>query len=235
LLHAAPDPLREGIHLIAEHSYEELYEPVYQPSLSLQEALEQVLSLLESSNDRLSHIRYVWMVLILAMAVQPTVSYYQPSNPEAEQVIAKLTQWLVENASQTNSAQTAMKVHDASGVYRADSLSFSAEQAIPSLQVLSESLDVYHQAIQALDRSQAKDALLNILEDCLEGYAIFPGAQGRRELFNWWLLDVVPAVWNLLPPHQLYSAEQSTQSEALRTRYMSQLTDISAVIRQQYL
>ncbi|MFW6358897.1 MAG: hypothetical protein ACOC0N_06755, partial [Chroococcales cyanobacterium] len=47
--------------------------------------------------------------------------------------------------------------------------------------------------------------LLEILEDCFEGYAIFPGSQGRRDLLNWWLLDVVPAIWSFKSPESLYT------------------------------
>jgi hypothetical protein len=49
-----------------------------------------------------------------------------------------------------------------------------------------------------------EETLLEILDDCLEGYAIFPGSQGRRDLFNWWLLEVVPATWCLQFPESIY-------------------------------
>jgi hypothetical protein len=39
----------------------------------------------------------------------------------------------------------------------------------------------------------------------LEGYAIFPGSQHRRDLFNWWLLDVVPGIWCLKCPKKIYT------------------------------
>jgi hypothetical protein len=52
---------------------------------------------------------------------------------------------------------------------------------------------------------EAKKALLEILDDCFEGYAIFPGSQGKRDLFNWWLLEVVPATWCLHYPKTLYT------------------------------
>lgn len=38
-----------------------------------------------------------------------------------------------------------------------------------------------------------------------DGYAIFPGSELRRELFNWWLTDVIPATWNLRFPTQIYT------------------------------
>jgi hypothetical protein len=36
-----------------------------------------------------------------------------------------------------------------------------------------------------------------MVDDCLQGYAIVPGSEGRRSVFNWWLHVVVPAAWAL--------------------------------------
>ncbi|WP_049802503.1 hypothetical protein [Gloeothece verrucosa] len=65
--------------------------------------------------------------------------------------------------------------------------------------------------MRVIDPLQAKEAILEIIDDCLEGYAIFPGSQGRRELFNWWLLEVVPAAWCLKLPQHLYTIKGLSQ------------------------
>ena len=69
------------------------------------------------------------------------------------------------------------------------------DKNIDCFPTINECLDVFSQAIRVLNYNQSKEALLEILEHCLEGYAIFPGSSGRRELFDWWLLEVVPASW----------------------------------------
>jgi hypothetical protein len=62
-------------------------------------------------------------------------------------------------------------------------------------QALDEAVDVFENMLQVLESVKTRAAILNILDDCFQGYAIFPGSQGRRELFDWWLLDVVPSVF----------------------------------------
>lgn len=71
-------------------------------------------------------------------------------------------------------------------------------------QAIDEALDVFRNAVRVIDKTQAKAALLEMLDDCFEGYAIFPGSQGRRDLFNWWLLEAVPASWCLEFPRVVY-------------------------------
>jgi hypothetical protein len=61
----------------------------------------------------------------------------------------------------------------------------------------------------------------------LEGYAIFPGSYGRRELFDWWLLDVVPASWYLLPPNSIYSIDKLENGKNIAFRQMHKLQKIS--------
>ncbi len=72
-------------------------------------------------------------------------------------------------------------------------------------QAIDEALDVFRNALRVLDSSQAREALLEILDDCFEGYAVFPGSHGRRDLFNWWLMEAVPATWCLQFPQVVYT------------------------------
>ena len=73
------------------------------------------------------------------------------------------------------------------------------------IQALDEAVDVFENLLRSLESSQSQNALLEILDDCFQGYAIFPGSENRRDLFNWWLLDVVPAVWKLQAPQMFYT------------------------------
>ena len=72
-------------------------------------------------------------------------------------------------------------------------------------QALDEALDVFLNLLEMMDTQVIEAALIEILDDCFDGYAIFPGSQHRRELFNWWLTDVIPATWNLMFPTQIYT------------------------------
>jgi hypothetical protein len=57
----------------------------------------------------------------------------------------------------------------------------------------------------ALDPAAARPALLEMLDDCLAGYAVFPGSDGRRDLFNWFLVEAVPAAWSERLPDRIYT------------------------------
>jgi hypothetical protein len=72
-------------------------------------------------------------------------------------------------------------------------------------QAIDEALDVFRNALRVLESSQGREALLEILDDCFEGYAVFPGSHGRRDLFNWWLMEAVPATWCLQLPQVFYT------------------------------
>jgi hypothetical protein len=71
---------------------------------------------------------------------------------------------------------------------------------------------------------------LDILDDCLEGYAIFPGSYGRRELFDWWLLEVVPASWYLFPPSSIYFINELANEKIIVCRQMEKLEKISSAM-----
>ncbi|NEP59109.1 MAG: hypothetical protein F6K31_19140 [Symploca sp. SIO2G7] len=205
-----PDSLQKSLVRAWEQYYEELYEPEADGTVLLEEVLEEILNSFESSNQALNHIRYVWMALILACVVEPTVKYYQPNNPVPEATVNRLTDWLLVNIMEVFydrrylSRSSTSEVNNASVNVR----NLYSEKKIANFQVLSEALDIYTSAIKTLEENYAVKALLDILDDCLEGYAIFPGSYGRRELFNWWLLDVVPSTWYLFPPSSIYSLDE---------------------------
>ena len=72
-------------------------------------------------------------------------------------------------------------------------------------QALDEALLVFAHLVRAKDRGPALPSLGNMLDLCLEGYAIIPGADGRRDLFNWVLLDAIPAAWSCRLPNFIYN------------------------------
>ncbi|NET57601.1 MAG: hypothetical protein F6K47_16000 [Symploca sp. SIO2E6] len=210
LLSDMPDSLQRALVRAWEQHYEELYESEADGTVVLEEVLEEVLDSFEDSNQTLNQIRYVWMALILAYVVEPTVKYYQPNNPVPEEAVNHLTHWLLTTIREAFydgrclSRVSLSEVNNTSVNVR----NLYSEKEISNFQVLSEALDVYASAIKTLEANYSVEGLLDILDDCLEGYAMFPGSDGRRELFNWWLLDVVPSTWYLLPPSSIYSLDE---------------------------
>jgi hypothetical protein len=78
-------------------------------------------------------------------------------------------------------------------------------QVVSPPQALHEALDVFWNLARMIDSADPVPSLIEIFEDCFEGYAIFGGSQGRRDLFNWFLVEVMPAAWSLRLPDRIYT------------------------------
>ena len=230
LLRHLPASLQKAMVAAWNQHYEELYESESDGTVLLEDALSRTLNSFQSSNQTLMQIRYVWMALTLAVVVEPTIKYYQPDHPIPEETINKLTNWLLKTLAvlfypkEKFNPEFDNVLNDTS----VDINHLSSDKKISSFQVLSEALDVYISAVNALEPSHSLQALLDILDDCLEGYAIFPGSYGRRELFNWWLLDIVPSCWYLLPPTSVYSLNELADDDSHQT--LSQLEETSSLM-----
>jgi hypothetical protein len=122
------------------------------------------------------------------LAVKPTVKAYLPDDQKIEQVFNLVINWFKDREVPTE-----------------EKINQLFPQKSVGTQAIDEALDVFKNLLQVLNPVKAKESLLEILDDCLEGYAIFPGSQGRRDLFNWWLLEVVPAAWCLQFSASIYT------------------------------
>jgi hypothetical protein len=183
-----PETLRLLLADLWSHCYPDLYEEDCDDPLDLAVAVARVLDALWPEGDDLGHRRLVCMALVFCRAVEPTVSGHLPGDLRAGQVIARLEAWLDDPEAPSDIDATAL----------------FPEVITPPL-ALNEALIVLRQGLAALDASRARRMVQEILDDCLEGYAIFPGSAGRRDLFNWWLVEVVPAAWSLREPDAIYT------------------------------
>lgn len=213
LIRHIPNSLQQSMYIAWNNHYEELYESESTGTFLLEDALNSVLVSFEGSNQTLKQLRYVWMALTLAIVVEPTIKYYKPDNSTPEKTINSLTGWLIATLEEISepTKESDRSFEDVVNITSTDIHQIFSEKNVSSFQVLSEALNVYVSAIRTLEENCSLKALLDILDDCLEGYAIFPGSYGRRELFNWWLLDVVPSCWYLLPPSSLYSLSEISE------------------------
>lgn len=235
LLNKIPEPLKTLINKIREEHYPELYEPQADGTASLDDALNDILDVFYNSGKTLCHLRYVWLALILALVVEPTVESYQPQNHFTKSTLELLERWIFsEIDSNLSSPQLNLEfqqeIDNLEKIF-AEPITPIKNGEIATLQIISESRDVFKNAIRVLDRELAKEATLEILKDCLEGYAIFPGSSGRRDLFDWWLLEVVPASWYLLSPRALYVGEGVENQEEFQSERIKKLQEISNQVR----
>jgi hypothetical protein len=176
-----PDSLRLVIERIQSYSYAELYEEKNIQGISLEDSLITVFDAIEKEKNSLDiSYCYFFMSIVMGIAVQPTIKSYL----RRETITGNIFQYLFRDwiYSQHNYPPNF-------------NVSFrNYQNYLGQYQALDEAVDVFDNIPQVLE-SVKREAILNILDDCFQGYAIFPGSQGRRELFDWWLLDVVPSVF----------------------------------------
>ena len=177
-----PDSLRLVIERIQGYSYAELYEEKNIQGISLENSLITVFDAIEKEKNSLDiSYCYFFMAIVMGIAVQPTIKNYLPR----ETITGNIFQYLFRDWIYSQ--------HNYQPYFN---VSFQDYQNyLGQYQALDEAVDVFENMLQVLESIKTREAILNILDDCFQGYAIFPGSQGRRELFDWWLLDVVPSVF----------------------------------------
>ena len=193
------DLLAEAWH----NSYEELYEESAKDTISLEELYIKILNAFENNNFDSLHSHYLLMAMIMSQAVLPTIKAYLPHDTRPQKVDQYIDNYLVNQTTLANSEITTI-------INELFPYESEGNQAI------DEALDVFKNLLRVLNFEEAKEALLNIFDDCLEGYAIFPASQGKRDLFNWWLLEVIPAAWCLQFPKTLYTIKGLQQTQNSR-------------------
>jgi hypothetical protein len=196
-----PDSLRLVIERIQSYSYAELYEEKNIKGISLEDSLITVFDAIEKEKNNLDiSYCYFFMAIVMGIAVQPTIKSYLPR----ETITGNIFQYLFQNW-----------IYPQDNYQPKLNVSFQNYQnTLGQYQALDEAVDVFDNIPQVLESIKTREAILNILDDCFQGYAIFPGSQGRRELFDWWLLDVVPSVFcGRLPKniHTLKGIDKMTQ------------------------
>jgi hypothetical protein len=231
-----PDSLQILFNKIKVKNYQELYQPDADSNGSLQDDLKIVLDVLDDGNNLISHLRYAWMTLILILSVKPTLKYYDSKNSLPEMIIELIKKFLYEtpqNESQgkkINPDHLDEIINELFKDHQEQKSSYFHKQGV-NTQVIRDALDVFSNAMKVMNYDLAGKAVLEILSDCLEGYAIFPGSSDRRGLFDWWLLDVVPASYNLLPPKSFYLVEGLENKQKIKLRQTFLLNKISKHIR----
>lgn len=204
-VYSIPDQVNILLAKYYQYSYEELYEKSDQYPVSLEDALITILEALKDDyNQKLTYFRYFCLTLILCLSVRPTIKIYFKKLGKKDVITKDILQYIV---TQLLSQQTSVPQQKQNLIYQKFK-QIHLERG--RYQAFDEAIDVWENSLRFLIESNSQlifseKFLLEILEDCLEGYAIFPGSEGRRELFNWWLSDVIPAAFSGKFPRHLYT------------------------------
>nr|WP_265578679.1 hypothetical protein [Planktothrix mougeotii] len=89
------DDFKALLAQIKHEHYTDLYEPEPNIKVAISDVLNQVLEGFKVSNSTICHLRYLWMTLILTMAVEPTLEYYYPNDSLTKEVISSLEVWII--------------------------------------------------------------------------------------------------------------------------------------------
>jgi hypothetical protein len=219
-----PDNIQVLLNKIKLEHYEELYELEADGNASLEDDLRAVIGKFSHGTELLNHLRYIWMTLILSLAVEPTLEYYDPNNSLPKIIIQLLEKFLLKSNKTINITPDKLDklINE---IFKSHESYFHKQGA--NFQAISEALDVFYNAVKVIKYDQSVESILEILDDCLEGSAILPGSYGRRELFDWWLQDVVPASYKLRPPKSFYVVEGLENKEEIKLRQTRLLKKIS--------
>jgi hypothetical protein len=186
---ADADDLRALLQELWSYRYSELYEDADdgRPVGQLANAVDRLLSFLLEHDPALAHHRLLYLGWALALASVPTIEGWAPDDTRPQFVLEAIHAWLEEQRQMPLDVDTLFPLE------------------ITGSQALNEARDVFANLVRALVPEAVLPALHAILDDCLEGYAVFPGSEGRRDLFNWVLLEVIPAAWSLHLPEASYT------------------------------
>ena len=186
--------LPEELKLILQNVWNRKYKSLYETreKCSVETAFEDVLKVFGMPEDTISHRRYVYMAYAIALATKSTIKNYFPKESRFEKVKNTVDLWI--NKGVEIPEDFADKLFPDMGEFG-------------SYQATDEAYNILYALLKALEPKIAYDAVLDILYDAITGDAISGFAAARRDIFNWWIIEVVPSAYCLKLPPSFYSRD----------------------------
>ncbi|MEB3163944.1 MAG: hypothetical protein VKK80_12005 [Prochlorothrix sp.] len=215
-----PQSIVSILNQVSEYRYGELYEEGGDQSLSLKTAINYVFDALESSRPQtypqLSQARYIWMALLLSIAVWPGLEFYQPQNPCPQETVNRLELWLylwrsLKRSQDWDELDTLLGQEPDISPWE-NWPKYPVKDSCPSLQLVTDCIWAYENAQRTLIRAEARSACFDLVESCLEDYAIMAGSAQRRDLFDWWLWAVIPATLTFSKPKWWFEPQHNAKA-----------------------
>lgn len=182
-----PSNLVEKIHEVWGRKYRDLYEDG--GKYNVEEAFEEVLQTFGMPTNTIIHQRYVYMAMGVALAAQATLKHYFSNDSRPDIVVSKVNNWIETSAEVPDDfPDTLFPDINEGGMYQA----------------ADEAYNIFYGLLKTLNKESAPTALIDILYDAITGDAISPFTAAKRDLFNWWIIEVVPRAYHLKLPSNLY-------------------------------
>ena len=185
-----PDELKLTLQNVWNRKYDDLYERG--GNCSVETAFEDVLKVFGMPEGTISHRRYVYMAYAIALATQSTIKYYFPQESRFEKVKNKVESWIKKGVEIPEDFANKL---------------FIDMGELGSYQATDEAYNILYALLKTLEPKIAYDAVLDILYDAMTGDAISDFAAAMRDIFNWWIIEVVPSAYCLKLPPSFYSRD----------------------------
>ena len=151
-----PEALKVMLQELWETKYEELYED--DATDEIYEPFRRVLAIISESDRIVSHKRYVYMGLAMALAARPTLRRAYPQDKRPDLVLQKVSAWL--SSGQWEGSEWAELLF-------ADYWTGAHTEA-------NEAYDIFRQLLKMINVDDAYRALFNILDAAINDGAISP-------------------------------------------------------------
>lgn len=133
----------------------------------------------------IEHKRYVYMALAFAHAAIPVIKNCKPRDTRAERCLKLVDSWFTSSA---------IKTKDWTGVL------FPERVSRVGGSFLDEAFDNFYSLLKLINSNCPPNEMLDILYDAFTGEWCGGSLAGNRDIFNWWLIEVIPAAYNLQLP-----------------------------------
>jgi len=183
-----PTRLVEALRAAWDKHYLDLYED---ERADVYEAFDDVLHAFGLPEDGVGHQRYVYMAWSIALAARPTLQYYFPDDPRPDFALDSVRAWIESGIAVPVSVVETLFSDYQTGAHTDAHDAYSA----------------FDDLLKSLDEAQAYDAVQDILDVAITADALSPHYQAKREIFNWWLVDVVPSAYDLRLASFLYTMQ----------------------------
>jgi hypothetical protein len=173
-----PEPLTTVLRAVWERKYLDLYEAG--GTCDLEAAFAEVMQCVGNPLvSALEHKRYVYTAWAMAIAARPTLEhYYYPQDARVSAAFEYVSAWVQEGEKVLSDfPQVLFPDIDQRGPYQA----------------ADEAYNVVFELLRCLDPETASESILNLLYDAIASDAISGFARAKRDMFNWWVVEVVPS------------------------------------------
>lgn len=185
-------PIPEQLEKVLREAWNHYYSDFNEGSADVMDMCVEVLYYFGSPGRWYSkeHDRYIYMALAFAYAGIPIIERLRPKDTRAERVLNMVSKWFEEKTPNTECWAEKL---------------FPEKATRAGGSFLDEVFDNFYSLLKITNPTLAPNEMEDILYDAFTGeWCGGPiCGSGSRDMFNWWLIEVVPAAYNLQLPNTI--------------------------------